>query len=438
MADQQKPAQEAQAQAPIPPEDPNAFTPSYITKNAKSLTEDQIAIALTTPELAPQLLTVVTKFNDNQLRAAGTIMSLDQIKTTVPKLQLQQTGAFVAGMSAPQVRHVLASLTHDDRNLLMQNISLLTSSSTKDELESFIAFVDPLAMAIAVGIAELTGRILRSSGVMTVEQIRVCVPLMTTENIRDLISILEHDSQIDIAISMIDRKDELIKLIEDSWPALEKQKKDITTRLDSLRSRQLPDLEQKIKQLSVSDNKASEYEVVVRNMKTTKAEIESMQMTTRDIQAQIKLPLKIAASSSDLFNKAQILSKELIDIAKELSTHFRSNDSLINLLNREWESIKPSAAASNANRETSEPVQTAGEPLSSSSDSIFEDDRAILLYEAIKEIGNPDAVGNHYSFSWNDIIESGFRTSKDFKEKGISTLEQLQKYIQSLKPTVVS
>mmetsp|Transcript_28999 Transcript_28999/g.40816 ORF Transcript_28999/g.40816 Transcript_28999/m.40816 type:complete len:438 (+) Transcript_28999:99-1412(+) len=437
MAEQQQPSQVPQAPPPPPQEDPNALTPTYITKNVKTMTEDQIAIALTTPELAPQLLAVVTKFNDNQLRAAGAIMSLDQIKTTVPKLQLQQTGAFVSAMSPPQVRHLLASLTTDDRNLLMQNIALLTSSSTKDELESFIAFVDPLAMAIAVGLPELTGRILRSSGVMTVEQIRVCVPVMSLENIRDLISILEHDSQIDVSISMIDRKDDLIKLIEDSWPALEKQKKDISTRLSALSSRQLPELEQRITRLSVSDNKASEYDLVVRNMKNTKAEIESLQMTTRDIQAQLKLPLKIASSSSDLFNKAQTLSKELTEIAKELSTHFRSNDALINLLNREWESIKPIAAASNSNRET-ESVQTAGEPLSNSSDSIFEDDRAILLYEAIKEIGNPDAVGSHYAFSWNDIIESGFRTSKDFKEKGISTLEQLQKYIQSQKASVVS
>lgn len=435
MAEQQQPSQVPQAPPPPPPEDPNALTPSYITKNARTLTEDQIAIALTTPELAPQLLAVVTKFNDNQMRAAGAIMSLDQIKTTVPKLQLQQTGVFVSAMSAPQVRHLLTSLTTDDRNLLMQNITLLTSSSTKDELESFIAFVDPLAMAIAVGLPELTGRILRSSGVMTVEQIRVCVPVMSLENIRDLISILEHDSQIDIAISMIDRKEDLIKLIEDSWPAIEKQTKDISARLTALGSRQLPDLEQRIKRLSVSDNKTNDYELVVRNMKNTKAEIESLQMTTRDIQAQLKLPIKIASSTSDLFIKAQTLSKELLETAKELSTHFRSNDSLINLLNREWDSIKPIADASNANRENE--VQTAGEP-TGSSDSIFEDERAILLYEAIKEIGNPDAVGNHYAFSWSDIIESGFRTSKDFKEKGISTLEQLQKYIQSQKTSVVS
>jgi len=57
----------------------------------------------------------------------------------------------------------------------------------------------------------------------------------------------------------------------------------------------------------------------------------------------------------------------------------------------------------------------------------------IVLYEAIKGIGNPDAVGNHYSMTWNDIIQADFRESKDFVERGVASLEQLQQYINAKK-----
>lgn len=40
---------------------------------------------------------------------------------------------------------------------------------------------------------------------MTAEQIKLCIPLLSCESIRDIMAILEHDSQIEAAISMIDR-----------------------------------------------------------------------------------------------------------------------------------------------------------------------------------------------------------------------------------------
>lgn len=63
-----------------------------ITKSYKTLTADQVAIALTTPELAPHMMSVITKLNDNQLRAAVPIMTEEQVKVMVPKLQLERNG----------------------------------------------------------------------------------------------------------------------------------------------------------------------------------------------------------------------------------------------------------------------------------------------------------------------------------------------------------
>ncbi len=69
--------------------------PEDITKNFKSLTEDQIALALVTPSLAPTLLGVFTKLSEEQMKAAFRFMSPDQIKTTVPKLQVLRIIGFI-------------------------------------------------------------------------------------------------------------------------------------------------------------------------------------------------------------------------------------------------------------------------------------------------------------------------------------------------------
>jgi len=53
--------------------------------------------------------------------------------------------------------------------------------------------------------------------------------------------------------------------------------------------------------------------------------------------------------------------------------------------------------------------------LLTSSDTMYVDEeRSMILFDAIKLIGNPEAVGSHYPFTWDDIIAAGFRTSTDF------------------------
>jgi len=76
------------------------------------------------------------------------------------------------------------------------------------------------------------------------------------------------------------------------------------------------------------------------------------------------------------------------------------------------------------------PKKTKRNELLTSSDTMYVDEeRSMILYEAIKLIGNPEAIGNHYSFSWDDIIAAGFRNASDFLEKGISSLEELETFI---------
>jgi len=416
--------------------------PEQITKNYKTLTGDQLALALTTPELANHVLSVVAKLNDHQLQASVPVMTLDQIKLMIPKLQLQQSGVAVQAMSPEQIRTAIVSLTSDDRHLLMQNISLLTSSSNKDELQSFISFVDPLAMAIAVQLPELTTRIVEAAGVMTIEQIRVCIPLLNQEQIRDIIAVLEHENQVTVAISMIDKRDELIKLLKLDFTKLVKRKEEIIPRLTRVKE-QFPDLAKSIGALPQSIAKDSEYEVIVRTVKNLKTEIESLQQTIRELQASYKLPQLLLSSKEveELRVQYDSLAKETKSLGKECSEQFHTlsgNDGLTNELNKVWEKLK--SAAASLKQEETPTMSPPGSPLvgctdlTASVDSIFvEEDRATLLYEAIKNIGNPEAVGSHYSMTWNDIIHAGFRESRDFQEKGIASLEQLQQYIDARK-----
>jgi len=403
--------------------------PEFILKNYKQLTDEQITIALSTPELVLHLLGVVSKLSDHQLQVAVPLMSLDHIKTTIPKLQLQQTGVAVQVMNPAQVRQTVVSLTSDDRNILMQNITLLTSSSNKDELQSFMAFVDPLAMCIAIQIPELAPKLLEAAGVMTIDQLKVIVPLLLSDQIRQLLTVLEDETQISTALGMIDKKDEICALLGSDFARLEKKKAEMGPRFRSV-CEQLPEIEVRIKNLGFAVDKAGEYESIARTVRNTKTEIETLQQISRETQAALKLPLKILDSTESTFLHYQQLSNEISQLGKQLHGKFSNLDTLISMLSQHWQQIKGSPDRSSKQ----EAASSERRELANSIDSVFEDDdRAIILYEAVKEIGNPDAVGNHYAMTWNDIIQTGFRSSKEFKDNGILTLEQLQNYIDANK-----
>jgi len=173
------------------------LTVTFIMKNFKKLTSDQISIALSNSQFAVSILSIISKFSDEQIKVAIPLMSLEQLRTTIPKLQLQQTGVAVQVMKPEQVRTAIGAITRDDKQLLLQNISLLSSCKNKDELQSFIGFIDPIAMAVAVNIPELVGQIIESVGIMTSEQLRVVVPLLNANQLRKVVMILEHKSQME-------------------------------------------------------------------------------------------------------------------------------------------------------------------------------------------------------------------------------------------------
>lgn len=408
-----------------PPTPENVLTPQYIVKNFKTLTEEEIRISLQKPELANHLLSVVSKFGDEQLKYAVRAMSLDQIKATIPKLQLQQTGVCIQAMNPSQLRQAISSLTNEDKNLLMGNISLLTASSSKDELQSFISFVDPLAMCIAIKIPDLAKKLIESSAVMTPDQIHVIVPLLTNEQIREMFKVLQSEELISIGINMLDDKIELMKLLKGDLPQLESKLDNTTPELQLIKKR-LSDIEIVVQKFSF-DRKEGNHQEISRKLKNIKTQIELVQQTLRELHSSLTLPLKLVTQEEDKetgekFNALENSCKEAL---REAHHQFSSLDKLISEFNKQFQRIESEEIAP-LHLEDSAPN------LKSSSDAIYEDDdRALRLYEAIKQIGNPDAIGNYYPMSWNQIIEAGFRTVDDFHRAGIENLEQLQKHLNN-------
>jgi len=392
------------------------FTPEMVLKQYKRMTNDQLAIAITTPGLCETVIAVVSKLSDSQLQAIIPLASTEHVRSIVPKLQLQQNGVAFQAMSPDQIRTGISALPGDDRSLLMQNIALLTSTSSKEELQSFVAFIDPLAMCIAIGLEELSQKIINYAGVLTIEQLRLVVPMMNTKQIQNLLIVLEEENQISVAISMIDSKDALAKLLIQDLAILQRRKQDIVPRLKNVTDT-LQDIETRISSLASVTDKKTEYEALVKTVRSVKTEVESLQQLSREVQAAVKVPLKILSEKdhTEPFKLAQAISTEVAQFSKTLYSKFATIDGFINTLNAQRNTIESSSSSSERNM------------MKASTDD--DDDIAVSLHAAVKEIGNPDAIGNHYKMTWNDIIQAGFRSATDFKEKRIQNLEQLQNFI---------
>jgi len=191
-----------------------------------------------------------------------------------------------------------------------------------------------------------------------------------------------------------------------------------------------PQTEERIRNLSSTED-ISEYESIVRTVKNTKTTIENLQRSVREIQSALKLPNRILCSQENTFlhERFEKLAAEVKEVGKRVHAEFvalSSANGLLVSLERQWETI----------RRNLQPTVDINNESDCGSDSMVDDELAIKLYEAVKVIGNPAAVGSeHYPMSWNDIIQTGFRESVDFKNKGITSLEQLQQYIHQTNKT---
>jgi len=276
----------------------------------------------------------------------------------------------------------------------------------------------------------LTQQLIEAAGIMTVEQLHVMIPLLSPNQIRHIFTLLEHDSQVEEALSMIDDKKTLIELLKnEDLLQLQRDKEDLEHELQIILDKN-PQTEERIRNLSSTED-ISEYESIVRTVKNTKTTIENLQRSVREIQSALKLPNRILCSQENTFlhERFEKLAAEVKEVGKRVHAEFvalSSANGLLVSLERQWETI----------RRNLQPTVDINNESDCGSDSMVDDELAIKLYEAVKVIGNPVAVGSeHYPMSWNDIIQAGFRESVDFRNKGITSLEQLQQYIHQTNKT---
>lgn len=413
-----------------------------IQTNWRTFDGETIASIMSSKVGAAELLRYVHNLSDEQLGFIFPLMSNEQITCAVPQLVLQQQGIAVLSLNPKQIRHFVKSISGSDRLLLLENITLLMMSEGKasenEELQSLIGFIDPLAMAVAVEQESSADKIIEATCIMTGDQIKVLVPLLNIDQIKSTLENIESSEILDIALQMIteEQRKEFIETFEADFAILlEDVENNLESPLTSHLSGDVDSLETAINVFCEKDASfISEMDFI--NLSTrvlnTKRHIEKTQKESRSFQTKLKVPLLIIDDEHpELLTLYKTLSDRVTGISVRLHTLYQVidkgnlKDGIIHKLNNKWELIKD-RVRENTVREV-EPVPASDD------DSIFTDsDSSVVLYEAVKAIGNPASIGSIYNITWNQIIETGFRNEEDFKAKGIATLQELENHIKNI------
>jgi hypothetical protein len=423
------------------------YLPENVKKNYKHYTDDQLAVGMTIPAVATELLKLVSQMDDRQLRIVFPFMEEAQIKKVIPQLQLQQQGIAVQVMSPQQIRYCVAAIPSGDRSLLLQNITLILQADSRmlksDEIQSFIGFIDPLAMAVAVERPEMVDKVIEATCVMTAEQIRVIIPLLNIAQIRQVFENVESDDGLKVATEMLtlERKKELIALFEHEISELNTKREEyFSAQLSKLIAEHIPALKNSVEQFcqdcTLSSNLEREFRVLSEQMKKVRSSIEKLQRDIRKTQTQLKLPLRILTKNQQekLHELYTTLAEQLVTITQQLHEQAlildkgNLKDGLVHQVYAKWQAIKEQWVQKAANDAREADMQI------DSREAVFvEEDQSVVLYEAIKKIGNPAAINDIYKITWDDIIHNGFRTERDFADKRITSLKELEEYITKQK-----
>lgn len=116
----------------------------------RKMTNTELRETMAKPAGAAELVRAASQMPEEKLQIIAPYMTDAQIASTIPSLQLQQQNSLVLGFTATQVRQAVRAIPVGDRQLLLQNITLITASETDpskdEEVQGIIGFIDPLAM----------------------------------------------------------------------------------------------------------------------------------------------------------------------------------------------------------------------------------------------------------------------------------------------------
>lgn len=417
-----------------------------VRKKWRTMTDTELRETMAKPLGAAELVREASRMHEEQLQLIAPYMTDDQISSCIPSLQLQQQGALVQGFTAPQIRQCVRVIPQGDRQLLLQNITLITTSETDpskdDEIQGLIGFIDPLAMAVAVERPELVDKVIQATSIMTPEQIRVMVPLLNITQLRTTIeTVVSTEGHAMVTMMMLpEQRSELIEQCKAELSEMEMSvKKTLHTDITTIAEQKLPELSRLVHSFCnkpLTSLAAREHQVLATKLSTTKTQLEKCHREVRNLQKKLKLPLTLlneGETEGPLRKAFTTMQDELTRLGKTVSQQYQildnsgdSNTGLIHKLYDTWTRFQGEKGEHTAKPE---------EITVSQEEQVYVDcDLSTALYMAVQAIGNPNTIGDIYAMSWNDIIDHGFRSADDFAAHGITNLKQLETYISTHKP----
>lgn len=256
---------------------------------------------------------------------------------------------------------------------------------------------------------------------------------------------VESDDGLKVATEMLtlERKKELISLFELEISELNtRREEEFLGQLSKLIAEHMPALKNSVEQFcqdcTLSSNLEREFRVLSEQIKKVRGGIEKLQREIRKTQAQLKLPLRILTKNQQekLHELYNTLAEQIVTITQQLHEQAlildkgNLQDGLVHQVYAKWQAIKEQWVQKAANDAREADMQVDAR------EAVFvEEDLSVVLYEAVKKIGNPAAINDIYKITWDDIIHSGFRCERDFADKRITSLKELEEYIAKQKQT---
>lgn len=295
---------------------------------------------------------------------------------------------------------------------------------------------------MAVERAELVDKVIQATSIMTPEQIRVMVPLLTVPQLRTVIETIVSNEGHAMATMMMlaEHRAELVAQCRVELAEMEASvKKTLHGDIVAISEQKLPEMSRLVHSFCnkpLTSLAAREHQVLSTKLTTTKAQLEKCHREVRTLQKKLKLPLVLlneGETEGALRRSFVAMQDELARLGKTISQQYQildntgDNTGLIHKLYDTWSRFQ-----------TEKGITQPGpkhEEIPTQEEQVYVDcDLSTALYVAVQAIGNPNTIGDIYAMTWTDIIEHGFRTAEDFATHGITNLKQLETYISTHKP----
>lgn len=329
----------------------------------------------------------------------------------------------------------------------------------------------------------MVDKVIRASCIMTPDQIRVMVPLVPLNQVRTMIETIVSAESHDIVMQMLlpEQRQELVTQCQNDLAEVESSMRKVSADVTAWADTKLPELSRLVHGFCnkpLTSLATNEHATLASRLLTAKTQLERCHRETRNMQKKIKLPLTVlqkdlvpkeeqkktkkaeasSTSAAEVVKSAEVekevaksdkpapevallksflhVQEELAKLGKTVSAQYAildntgDNHGLIHKLYDTWSKFQAeqgpvTAPAAEDSHE--------GNSMSKEEQMYVDYDLSTALYYAVQAIGNPNTIGDIYKFTWNDIIDLGFRSADDFNAKGVTNLKQLESLIHKHK-----